>query len=135
MALLLVVSLAFHLAAPGLVGLMIIALQTAFNGITEEHQIGEAFQEVLPFTAMLVAFFAIVAVIHEQHLFTPVVEFVSTFDPEIQPALFFLANDRAAFLFLLTSVLAPLIRLSYGRMVLLALPYTIVLTIVGFVCV
>lgn len=188
-AILLVVSLAFHLAAPGLIGLMIIVLQTAFNGITEEHQIGEAFQEALPFTALLVTFFAIVAVIHEQHLFTPVIEFVFTFDHEIQPALFFLANgllsaisdnvfvatvyigsvteqfnagvfDRehyealavaintgtnlpsvatpngqAAFLFLLTSALAPLIRLSYGRMVLLALPYSIVLTIVGFFCV
>ena len=40
-------------------------------------------------------------------------------------------NGQAAFLFLLTSALAPLIRLSYGRMVLMALPYTLVLTIVG----
>jgi NhaB family Na+:H+ antiporter len=31
----------------------------------------------------------------------------------------------------LTSAIAPLIRLSYMRMVLMALPYTIVLTIVG----
>ncbi|HHX83110.1 MAG TPA: sodium/proton antiporter, partial [Pseudomonadaceae bacterium] len=44
-------------------------------------------------------------------------------------------NGQAAFLFLLTSALAPLIRLSYGRMVMLALPYTIVLTVVGFLCV
>jgi len=41
-------------------------------------------------------------------------------------------NGQAAFLFLLTSALAPLIRLSYGRMVYMALPYTIVLSIVGF---
>ncbi|EGG98426.1 Na+/H+ antiporter NhaB [gamma proteobacterium IMCC2047] len=41
-------------------------------------------------------------------------------------------NGQAAFLFLLTSALAPLIRLSYGRMVLMALPYTIVLSIVGY---
>jgi len=40
-------------------------------------------------------------------------------------------NGQAAFLFLLTSALAPLIRLSYGRMVIMALPYTIILTIVG----
>ena len=33
------------------------------------------------------------------------------------------------FLFLLTSALAPLIRLSYGRMVWMALPYTLVLTV------
>ncbi|MFV8759964.1 sodium/proton antiporter, partial [Yersinia enterocolitica] len=40
-------------------------------------------------------------------------------------------NGQAAFLFLLTSALAPLIRLSYGRMVYMALPYTIVMTGVG----
>ena len=36
-------------------------------------------------------------------------------------------NGQAAFLFLLTSALAPSIRLSYLRMVWMALPYTIVL--------
>ena len=41
-------------------------------------------------------------------------------------------NGQAAFLFLLTSSLAPLINLSYLRMVMMALPYTIVLSIVGF---
>ena len=41
-------------------------------------------------------------------------------------------NGQAAFLFLLTSAFAPLIRLSYGRMVWMALPYTIVLSVVGF---
>jgi len=40
-------------------------------------------------------------------------------------------NGQAAFLFLLTSALAPLIRLSYMKMVFMALPYTIVLSIVG----
>jgi len=40
-------------------------------------------------------------------------------------------NGQAAFLFLLTSALAPLIRLSYGRMVILALPYTITMTLSG----
>ncbi|MGD9841830.1 MAG: sodium/proton antiporter, partial [Steroidobacteraceae bacterium] len=40
-------------------------------------------------------------------------------------------NGQAAFLFLLTSTLAPLIRLSYGRMLWMALPYTIVLTLTG----
>lgn len=188
-AIFLVIALALHLAAPGLIGLAIIVLQTALNGITEEHQIGHAFEEALPFTALLVTFFAIVAVIHEQHLFNPVIEWVFTFEESIQPAIFFLANGllsaisdnvfvatvyigsvqeqfingafnrehfdhlavaintgtnlpsvatpngQAAFLFLLTSALAPLIRLSYGRMVLLALPYTITLTIVGFLCV
>ena len=41
-------------------------------------------------------------------------------------------NGQAAFLFLLTSALAPLFRLSYGRMVYMALPYTITMSITGF---
>jgi len=185
----LVLGLAFHLAAVGLIGLLVIVLLTAFNGITDEHEIGHAFQEALPFTALLVVFFAIVAVIHEQHLFTPVIESVLAMSSDVRPAMFFLANgvlsaisdnvfvatvyiseidaalkageiDRAefdrlaiaintgtnlpsvatpngqaAFLFLLTSALAPLIRLSYGQMVLMALPYTVVLTGVGLTAV
>jgi NhaB family Na+:H+ antiporter len=181
----LIVSLAFHLAEVGLVGLLVIVLLTAFNGITEEHQIGRAFEEALPFTALLVVFFAIVAVIHDQHLFQPVIDVVLNMPVEIQPTMFFVANGvlsavsdnvfvatvyinevkaaldagditrehfdklviaintgtnlpsvatpngQAAFLFLLTSALAPIIRLSYMRMLLLALPYTIVMTTVG----
>ena len=188
-AIILVISLATHVAAVGLVGLMIIVLLTAFNGITEEHQIGHAFEEALPFTALLVVFFAIVAVIHDQHLFNPIIDYVLAMDKSIQPTMFFIANgvlsmisdnvfvatvyinevraaldsgaiDRehfeklaiaintgtnlpsvatpngqAAFLFLLTSALAPLIRLSYGKMVIMALPYTIVLSIVGIIAV
>jgi len=157
--------------------------------VTEEHRLGDAFKDVIPFTALLVTFFAVVAVIEQQHLFTPVLEYVFTFEPGLQPAVLFLANallssisdnvfvatvyinavteqfnagafDRAhydalavaintgtnlpsvatpngqaAFLFLLTSALAPVIRLSYGRMVLLALPYTITLTAVGLTAV
>jgi len=41
-------------------------------------------------------------------------------------------NGQAAFLFMLTSALAPLLRLSYGRMVWMALPYTLALGLVGF---
>jgi NhaB family Na+:H+ antiporter len=44
-------------------------------------------------------------------------------------------NGQAAFLFLLTSALAPLIRLSYMRMVVMALPYTISMTLAGLLCV
>ncbi len=184
-AVLLVLSLAFHVAEVGLIGLMVIILLTAFNGIIEEHQIGHAFEEALPFTALLVVFFAVVAVIHDQHLFSPIIDAVLAMDIAVQPAMFFLANGilsmisdnvfvatvyinevkaaydagtislehfhhlaiaintgtnlpsvatpngQAAFLFLLTSALAPLIRLSYGRMVIMALPYTIVLGTVG----
>ena len=184
-ALVLIIALGSHLAQPGVVGLLVIVLATAFNGITEEHRIGHAFEEALPFTALLVVFFAIVAVIHAQHLFTPVIDFVMTYDGKAQEALFFVANGvlsmisdnvfvatvyikeveglfnsgainreqfealavaintgtnipsvatpngQAAFLFLLTSALAPLIRLSYGRMVIMAFPYTITMSIAG----
>jgi NhaB family Na+:H+ antiporter len=184
-AALLVVCLATHVAEVGLIGLMIIVLLTALNGITEEHQIGHAFEEALPFTALLVVFFAVVAVIHEQHLFQPVTTWVLSLEESIQGPMLFLANGvlsmisdnvfvatvyigevknaldagtitrehfdtlavaintgtnlpsvatpngQAAFLFLLTSAIAPLIRLSYGKMVLMALPYTVVLTCVG----
>jgi NhaB family Na+:H+ antiporter len=44
-------------------------------------------------------------------------------------------NGQAAFLFLLTSALAPLIRLSYGRMVWMALPYTLTMSAAGLAAV
>jgi NhaB family Na+:H+ antiporter len=185
----LVVALALHWAAVGLIGLTVIVLATAFTGVTEEHRLGRAFQEALPFTALLVVFFGIVAVIHDQQLFEPLVAAVLALPPESQPAALFVANgvlsaisdnvfvatvyinqvfaayeagtiDRAqfellavaintgtnipsvatpngqaAFLFLLTSALAPLIRLSYLRMVVMAVPYFVTLTAMGLVAV
>ena len=44
-------------------------------------------------------------------------------------------NGQAAFLFLLSSSLAPLIRLSYARMVWMSLPYFVPLTLVGLIAV
>ena len=189
---LLIFALAFHIAEVGIIGLGVIILLTSFKGITHEHYLGDAFKEALPFTALLCVFFAIVSVIHEQHLFTPVIEYIvdpNVFNESSQTIIFFLANGalsaisdnvfvatiyinevknlldageislehfnnltiaintgtnipsiatpngQAAFLFLLTSSLAPLINLSYFRMVLMALPYTIVLTIVALVSV
>src|SRR4030095_12990268 len=136
-------------------------------------------ETAMPFTALLVVFFAIVAVLHDQHLFEPVVHAVLQLEGRAQIAMFYAANGllsaisdnvfvatiyiteikaallegaithdqfnhlavainagtnipsvatpngQAAFLFLLTSALAPLIRLSYGRMVWMALPYTV----------
>lgn len=188
-ATLLVLSLAFHVAEVGLIGLLVIIVIASFNGVTDEHQIGKAFQEALPFTSLLVVFFAIVAVIHQQHLFTPIIHAVLELPIEQQPGMFFLANGlmsmisdnvfvatvyisevkqsldsgsinqahferlaiaintgtnlpsvatpngQAAFLFLLTSAIAPLVRLSYGRMVVMALPYTLVLGGVGLLAV
>ncbi len=185
----LIFALGLHLAPVGIIGLFLMVFLTAFKGITEEHQLGGAFEESLPFTALLVIFFVVVAVINDQSLFTPVINVVLASSLDMQVPLFYLANgalsvisdnvfvatvymneivlalennvitkeqfDRlavaintgtnlpsvatpngqAAFLFLLTSSLAPLIGLSYLKMVYKALPYTIVLTLVGLACV
>ncbi|MHC9247809.1 transporter permease, partial [Aeromonas jandaei] len=182
----LIIGLALHLAAVGLIGLSVIVLATSLTGITEEHALGKAFEEALPFTALLAVFFSVVAVIIDQQLFKPVIQWVLSAEPEQQLALFYMANGllsmvsdnvfvgtvyinevktallngaisreqfdllavaintgtnlpsvatpngQAAFLFMLTSALAPLLRLSYGRMVWMALPYTLVLGLVGF---
>lgn len=185
----LIAALAFHLAEVGLIGLSVIILATTFTGVTDEHAIGKAFTEALPFTALLTVFLAVVAVIIDQELFSPIIAYVLRAEADAQLTLFYLfngllssisdnvfvgtvyineakaalqhgainaeqferlavaintgtnlpsvatPNGQAAFLFLLTSALAPLIRLSYGRMVWMALPYTLVLTLVGLLCV
>ena len=185
----LIIALALHLAAVGIIGLGVIILLTSFKGITHEHDLGDAFKEALPFTALLVVFFGVVSVIADQQLFTPIIAYVLAQEPSNQAPIFFVANGvlsaisdnvfvatiyineikdaldmniisrdqfdklaiaintgtnipsiatpngQAAFLFLLTSSLAPLINLSYMRMVIMALPCTVVLSIVGFIAV
>jgi len=185
----LMIALALHLAAVGIIGLGVIILLTSLKGITHEHDLGDAFKEALPFTALLVVFFGVVSVIADQQLFTPIITYVLAQEASNQAPIFFVANGvlsaisdnvfvatiyineikdaldmniisrdqfdklaiaintgtnipsiatpngQAAFLFLLTSSLAPLINLSYMRMVVMALPYTIVLSIVGFISV
>lgn len=186
---LLIIGLALHLAPVGFIGLALIIFQAAFMGVTDEHQIGPAFEEAMPFTALLVVFFVIVAMIHDQHLFKPVIDWALSMDASVQPTVFYIANGvlsaisdnvfvatvyineietafiagelsraqydklaiaintgtnlpsvatpngQAAFLFLLTSSLAPLINLSYGKMVKMAFPYAVVLGGVGLLCV
>lgn len=195
-ALLLIVGLALHLAPVGFIGLGLIIFQTAFMGITDEHSLGKSFEEALPFTGLIVVFFVIVAMIHDQHLFAPIIDYAFSLAPADQPKFFYIAsgvlsmisdnvfvatvfigeiassfgdtvvvgaasfdqgqrdlyeslavavntgtnlpsvatpNGQAAFLFLLTSAIAPLIHLSYMKMVKMAIPYTIVLGILGFI--
>lgn len=72
-ALILIVSLGLHIAEVGLIGLLVIVLITSFTGITDEHRLGRAFQDAMPFTSLLVVFFAVVAVIHQQQLFSPLI--------------------------------------------------------------
>lgn len=184
-ALFLVLGLLFHVSEVGLIGLAVIVLATSLCGVVDERRIGPAFEEALPFTALLVTFFAVVAVIQEQGLFQPIIQPVLAADGPTRLVLMYIANgalsaisdnvfvatvyikeihsalqagaiDRsqfellaiavntgtnipsvatpngqAAFLFLLTSALAPLIRLGYGRMMWMALPYTITMSLTG----
>lgn len=188
-AVILVLALGFHLAEVGLIGLLVIVLATSFTGVTDENRLGKAFEAALPFTALLVVFFSVVAVLHDQHLFEPIVAAALALEGSAQTAMFYVANGvlsaisdnvfvasiyitevkaallegaitreqfnllavaintgtnipsvatpngQAAFLFLLTSALAPLIRLSYGRMIWMALPYTVTLTLTGLLAV
>ena len=181
-AVLLVVGLAFHVAEVGLIGLAVIVVATAFNGVVDERSLGHAFEEALPFTALLVTFFAIVAVIQDKGLFSPVIDWVldqsgrqqlmslfaasgvlSAISDNVFVATVYITevaqafdagaidrhqfeslaiainagtnvpsvatpNGQAAFLFLLTSAIAPLVRLGYVRMLCMALPYTVTLT-------
>ncbi|TDI60837.1 MAG: sodium/proton antiporter NhaB [Alphaproteobacteria bacterium] len=181
----LIIGLGAQLGAVGLIGLSVIVLASSFTGVIDEHAIGKAFQEALPFTALLGVFFAIVAVINDQALFKPVTDWVLSLEGSDQISALYLANGllsamsdnvfvatvyiseaqnalangtitrdtfdlmavaintgtnlpsvatpngQAAFLFLLTSAIAPLVRLSYWRMVIMAFPYAVVLTLVG----
>lgn len=88
LAVMLAFALALCVAAVGLVGLMIIIILTGFNGITEESQIGHAFEEALPFIVLRAVFFSIVTVTREQHLFNPIIKWVLTLDLDNQARFF-----------------------------------------------
>ncbi|MFN4151390.1 MAG: SLC13 family permease, partial [Candidatus Sericytochromatia bacterium] len=60
----LIIGLALHLAPVGLIGLSLIIFMTVLTGKNEEHQIGKAFEESLPFASLLIVFFAIVSLIN-----------------------------------------------------------------------
>ncbi len=186
---LLILTLAFHVAEIGLIGVALIIVLTAFTGVTKEHDFAGAFSNAMPFVALIIVFFAILAVVHDQELVTPLIKWVFKFEGKSQLlALYFVngtlsfisdnvfiasvfikemdkaflagafsrewyeklaivvnmgtnipavatPNGQAAFLFLLTSSLAPLIKLSYLDMVKLAFPYTIVMTLTGAIAV
>ncbi len=182
-SILLCIGLIVHVAEVGLIGLAMMILVTAATGVIQEHKIGPAYEEAMPFAALLVVFFALIAVIADQGLFAPVTQLVFSVGEEFRAPLLFIStgvlsvisdnvfvagvyvaelqnvrhtlttpeyeallvaintgtnipsvatpNGQAAFLFLLTSHVAPLIRLSYGRMVYMALPFAVLLTLVA----
>ncbi|MDX2225373.1 MAG: hypothetical protein SFV21_21640 [Rhodospirillaceae bacterium] len=180
----LILALAFHVAEVGLIGLAVIVFASAASGVTEEHRIGKAFEAGLPFTALLVVFFVIAGMIHNQHLFEPIIAWVLGLDGLTQLLWLYFTNGalsaisdnvfvatvyidqimnafeqglitraelddlaatvvigtgipamatpngQAAFLFLLTSSVAALVRLSYVRMMYMTLPYVVVCSVI-----
>ena len=66
-----------------------IILATTFTGVTDEHAIGKSFQESLPFTALLVVFFSIVAVIIDQNSLLQLSTSVLGAEEKTQLALFY----------------------------------------------
>ncbi|MCL2122934.1 MAG: sodium/proton antiporter, partial [Desulfovibrionaceae bacterium] len=184
-ALLLLLALGFHVAEVGLIGLAVIVLLSAFTGMTKEHDFSEAFNNAMPFVTLIVIFFAILAVVHDQHLVTPVIRWVLSYEGQMQLLVLYIVNGilsmvsdsvfvasvfitevdklyktgafsvdwyqklavvvnmgtnipslgtpngTAGFLFLLTSALAPLIKLSYFQMLKVMIPYFIVLSSIG----
>jgi NhaB family Na+:H+ antiporter len=184
-AVLIFLALAFHIAEVGLIGIALIIVLATFTGATKEHDFVDAFHNAMPFVTLLTIFFAILAVVHDQHLVAPLLTWVFTFQGQAQLLALYLANGtlsfvsdsvfiasvfinethrafqagafspewfeklavvvnmgtnvpamatpngHAALLFLLTSALAPMIKLSYMQMLKLALPYTIAMSVTG----
>jgi NhaB family Na+:H+ antiporter len=182
---LLVLALALHVAEVGLIGIALIVVLAALTGVIKEHDFVEAFHHAMPFVTLLAIFFAILAVVHDQHLVAPLSAWVFTFQGQAQLLALYLVNGtlsfvsdnvfvatvfinemngaflagafqqewyeklavvvnmgtnipamatpngHAALLFLLTSSLTPMIKLSYMQMVKLALPYTIAMSLTG----
>jgi NhaB family Na+:H+ antiporter len=185
MTLFLILALGFHVAEVGLIGIAIIVILSAFTGMTHEHDFAEPFNNAMPFVTLIVIFFAILAVVHDQHLVSPLVHWVLSFEGQTQLILLYIVNGvlsmvsdsvfvasvfirevdtayaegafsmdwyqnlatvinmgtnipslgtpngTAGFLFLLTSALAPLIRLSYLQMLKIMIPYFIILSGIG----
>lgn len=184
-AVLLIVALGFHVAEVGIVGIAVIVILSTFTGMTHEHDFAEPFNNAMPFATLIVIFFAILAVVHDQHLITPVIQLVLSFEGQTQLIILYIVNGllsmvsdsvfvasiflsemdtaykagkfsmdwyqniavvinmgtnipslgtpngTAGFLFLLTSALAPVIQLSYFRMLMLMIPYFLVLSSIG----
>jgi len=95
--LMLVLALAFHVAEVGLIGIGLIVIVTAFTGLNKEHDIGVAFTNAMPFAVLIVVFFAILGVVHEQHLVAPLAEWVFTFSGKSQLLALYFTNGTLSF--------------------------------------
>ena len=93
----LILTLAFHVAEVGLVGIGLIIIVTAFTGRTKEHDLGVAFTNAMPFTMLIVVFFVILGVVHGQHLVAPLADWVFTFGGKSQLIALYFTNGTLSF--------------------------------------
>lgn len=94
---LLIFALAFHVAEVGLIGIGLIVVVTAFTGLTKEHDLGVAFTNAMPFVLLIVVFFAILGVVHDQRLVEPLARWVFTFEGKSRLIALYFTNGTLSF--------------------------------------
>lgn len=183
----LILGLAYHIAEPYVLAVIIIIVNAWISNKTSEHAITKGFHDALGFIALLLTFFVVVGAISDQGIFTPIIAWVLRQPVEAQPLLLFgtsgtlsagsdnvfvalthipavkqayelglmtkehywelirainvgtnipsiaTPNGQAAFIFIIMSTVASQLRLSYKKMLVMALPFTIVLTIAAII--
>lgn len=182
---LLVAALGLQLASIGLLGLITMVVVSAAMGKVAESRYVPAYHAAMPFFALLLIFFGAVSIIHEQHLFDGLMQWIASLpERERLLAMFFetgivsavsdnvfvacahasnvqklvaegaisaeagdklavaviagtnvvsiaTPNGQAAFLLAICSETAAHLQLRYLRMLWMAVPYTVVLSVVG----
>ena len=88
----LMLALAWQMAPIGIIGLGLLITLPVLTGQTSEEEIGRSFEESMPFAALLVVFFVIVAMIESLGLFEPITRLALQFEGKGQLYAFFLAS-------------------------------------------
>jgi NhaB family Na+:H+ antiporter len=116
-ALLLFAALALHVAEVGLIGIALMVFMSAFKGITKEHDFAESFNHSMPFALLITIFFAVLAVVDEQHLVKPLIRWTLTFDGNIQLMALYFTNGALSLVsdnIFVASVFINEIEIAYG---------------------
>lgn len=73
------IGLITHIFPVWITGAIVFACLGLFKGLKTDHKIHEALEDSTPFVVLLIAFFALVGMIHAQHLFQPVTDVVLSY--------------------------------------------------------
>jgi NhaB family Na+:H+ antiporter len=182
---LLVAALGLQLASIGLLGLITMVVVSTAMGKVAESRYVPAYHAAMPFFALLLIFFGAVSIIHEQHLFDGLMQWIVSLSEQQRLLAMFLEtgivssvsdnvfvacahasnvqklveeglvsaeagdklaiaiiagtnivsiatpNGQAAFLLAICSETAAHLQLRYTRMLWMAVPYTVILSVVG----